>query len=233
MIRLIRINRDSNRKSNRLRAAVLGSNDGILSVSGLVIGVASANSSKLIVLTAGVAGIVAGALSMAAGEFISVSAERDNEKALINREKLELERNPQHELNELTHLYENKGLDRSTASRVAHELTKTDALAAHTDIELHINPNNLTNPWYAVSASAASYTSGALIPLIAIMLPLGSLTIPVTFIAVIIALTITGYASAIISGSSAKKAILRVVICGAAAMTITFIIGGLFRVAGI
>jgi VIT1/CCC1 family predicted Fe2+/Mn2+ transporter len=232
-MKLIHIKSSPNKKSNRLRAAVMGSNDGILSVSGLVIGVASANGSKIIILTAGVAGIVAGAISMAAGEFMSVSAERDNEKALIAKEKLELEQNPKYELEELTHLYENRGLDTATASRVAKQLTKADALGAHSDMELNINPNNLTNPWYAVSASAISYTSGALIPLIAIMLPFGVMTIPVTFVAVLIALTITGYISAKISGSHAAKAILRVVLSGAAAMVITFMIGKLFKIVGV
>jgi VIT1/CCC1 family predicted Fe2+/Mn2+ transporter len=233
MIKFAHLKKDSNKKSNRLRATVMGSNDGILSVSGLVIGVASASSSKIIILTAGLAGIVAGAISMAAGEYISVSAERDNERALINKEKEELEENPKYELDELTHLYQNRGLDTATSRKVAKELTKSDALGAHSDIELNINPNNLTNPWNAVRASAISYTSGALIPLIAIMLPLGVLTIPVTFIAVIVALTITGYVSAKISGSSAKKGILRVVLSGAAAMIITFLIGKLFRVVGV
>jgi VIT1/CCC1 family predicted Fe2+/Mn2+ transporter len=211
----------------------MGSNDGILSVSGLVIGVASANSSKLIILTAGVAGIVAGAISMAAGEYISVSAERDNEKALIAKEKLELDQNPAYELKELTHLYQDRGLDPKTALKVAKELTKIDALGAHSDIELKISPDNLTNPWYAVSASATSYTSGALIPLIAIMLPFGNYTIPVTFVAVIAALTTTGYISSKISGSNAKKSTLRVVLIGASAMIVTFIIGKLFKVVGL
>jgi VIT1/CCC1 family predicted Fe2+/Mn2+ transporter len=211
----------------------MGSNDGILSVSGLVIGVASATNSKILILTAGVAGIVAGAISMAAGEYISVSAERDNERALIAKEKLELEQKPEYELEELTHLYENRGIDHLTAKRVASELMKSDALGAHSEIELNINPNNLTNPWNAVSASALSYTSGALIPLIAIMLPLGVFSIPITFIAVLVALTITGYLSAKIGGSSVKKAILRVVLSGAAAMIITFLIGKLFRVVGV
>jgi VIT1/CCC1 family predicted Fe2+/Mn2+ transporter len=233
MVKFGQIKKDSNKKSNRLRAAVMGSNDGILSVSGLVIGVASANSAKLIILTAGAAGIVAGAISMAAGEYISVSAERDNEKALINKEKLELEQNPEDELKELAYLYEKRGIDRLTSLKVAKELMKSDALRAHSESELNINPNNLTNPWNAVGASAVSYTSGALIPLIAIMLPFGTLTIPITFFAVLAALTITGFISAKISGSSAKRAILRVVFCGAAAMVITFLIGKLFKVVGV
>jgi VIT1/CCC1 family predicted Fe2+/Mn2+ transporter len=233
MIKLPHIRSSSNAKSHRLRAAVMGANDGILSVSGLVVGVASANGSKLIVLTAGAAGIVAGAISMAASEYISVSAERDNEKALIAKEKLELERNPEHELKGLSHLYQNRGIDVKTALIVAKELTKKDALAAHSDIELYINPNNLTNPWYAVSASAVSYVSGALIPLIAILLPFGKYSIPITFVAVIVALTATGYMSSKISGSSAKNAIRRIVLIGAGAMTITFTIGKLFKVVGI
>jgi VIT1/CCC1 family predicted Fe2+/Mn2+ transporter len=232
MVKLIH-KHNSNRKSNRLRAAVMGSNDGILSISGLVIGVASANGSKIIILTAGLAGIVAGAISMAAGEYISVSAERDNEKALIKKEKLELEQNPEYELNELTNLYKVKGLSQSTAKEVAKELTETDVLTAHAETELNINMKNLTNPWYAVSASAVSYISGALIPLIAIILPLGKFTIPITFIAVVIALTITGFVSSKISGSSLKVSISRIVFIGIVAMLITYTIGRFFRIAGL
>jgi VIT1/CCC1 family predicted Fe2+/Mn2+ transporter len=232
MVKLIH-KHNSNRKSNRLRAAVMGSNDGILSISGLVIGVASANGSKIIILTAGLAGIVAGAISMAAGEYISVSAERDNEKALIKKEKLELGQNPEYELNELTNLYKVKGLSQSTAKEVAKELTETDVLTAHAETELNINMKNLTNPWYAVSASAVSYISGALIPLIAIILPLGKFTIPITFIAVVIALTITGFVSSKISGSSLKVSISRIVFIGIVAMLITYTIGRFFRIAGL
>jgi len=224
---------NKNKKSNRLRAAVMGSNDGILSISGLVIGIASAGGSKIFILTAGLAGIAAGAISMAAGEYISVSAERDNEQALLHKENLELRDRPQYELNELATLYKNRGLKPETALAVAKELTSTDALLAHSAMELNIDPQHLTNPWHSVFASALSYTSGATIPLIAIMLPTGALSIPLTFISVIFALILTGYISAKASGSNKIKSILRVVACGVIAMAITFSIGKLFKVAGI
>jgi VIT1/CCC1 family predicted Fe2+/Mn2+ transporter len=198
-----------------------------------VIGVASAGSSKIIILTAGIAGIVAGAMSMGVGEYLSVSTLRDNEEALIDKERHELEDNPKLELAELVSLYEDKGLDHKTALIVAKELTRVDVFATHADVELHIDPNNLTNPWHAVTASAESYIAGALIPLVAIMLPLGILSIPVTFVSVIVALTITGYTCARISGANIFKSTLRVVIGGAIAMSATYIIGRLFNIAGL
>jgi VIT1/CCC1 family predicted Fe2+/Mn2+ transporter len=210
-------------RSNWLRAAVLGANDGIVSTAGLVVGVAGATSSKIIILTAGLAGIIAGALSMAAGEYVSVSTQRDIEKALIEKERQELLDYPEEELAELASLYEAKGLQPSTALLVATELTNKDAFAAHVDVELHIDPNNLTNPWHAAYASAASFLVGALIPLGIIMLPLGSLTVFVTL----------GYLSARMGNSSVRTSIVRVVAGGVLAMAITYMIGRLFNVAGV
>ena len=220
-------------RSNWLRAAVLGANDGIVSTAGLVVGVAGATNSKLIILTAGLAGIVAGALSMAAGEYISVSTQRDIEKSLLAKERHELKHNPDEELAELATMYEAKGLGKETALLVAKELTKKDAFAAHADIELNIDPNNLTNPWHAAYASAASFLAGALIPVAVIMLPLGGLTVPVTFASVIVALFITGVMSAKAGGSDVKRSVIRVVIGGALAMIVTYGIGRLFNVAGV
>jgi len=219
-------------RSNWLRAAVLGADDGIVSIAGLVVGVAGATSSKLIILTAGLAGIIAGALSMAAGEYVSVSTQRDIEKALIEKERQELRDYPKEELAELASLYEAKGLQPSTALLVAAELTEKDAFAAHVDIELHIDPDNLTNPWHAAYASAASFLVGALIPLGVIMLPFGSLSIIVTFGSVIVALIITGYLSAKIGKASIRTSIIRVVAGGVLAMVITYMIGRLFNIAG-
>ncbi|MFZ3009407.1 MAG: VIT family protein [Candidatus Microsaccharimonas sp.] len=221
------------KKSNWLRAAVLGANDGIVSTAGLVVGVAGATDSKLIILTAGLAGIIAGALSMAAGEYVSVSTQRDIEKSLLEKERKELKDSPEYELAELASLYQAKGLSKQTALLVAKELTKKDAFAAHVDAELHIDPNDLTNPWSAAYASAASFLVGALIPVAVIMLPLGILTIPVTFGSVVVALVITGFLSAKTGGSNIRKSIIRVVIGGIAAMAITYIIGRLFNVSGI
>jgi len=221
------------RRSNWLRAAVLGANDGIVSTAGLVVGVAGATDSKLIILTAGLAGIVAGALSMAAGEYVSVSTQRDIEKALLEKERKELIDDPEGELAELATLYEAKGLKRATALLVADELTQKGAFAAHVDIELRIDPDNLTNPWHAAYASAASFLVGALIPVAVIMLPLGSLTVPVTFASVILSLVLTGYLSAKAGGANVKKSVWRVVIGGAIAMIVTYAIGRLFNISGV
>jgi len=224
---------DANSKSNWLRAAVLGANDGIVSIAGLVVGVAGATSSKSIILAAGLAGIIAGALSMAAGEYVSVSTQRDIELALLDKERQELIDFPKEELEELTTLYQAKGLSRETATLVANELTEKDAFAAHVDIELGIDPDDLTNPWHAAYASAAAFVSGSIIPMIAVLLPVGSLTVPLTFAAVILSLFITGGISAKVGGSDARKSIIRVVSGGVLAMIVTFVIGSLFNVTGI
>ena len=220
-------------KLNWLRAAVLGANDGIVSVSSIVVGVAGASNTPRFILTAGVAGLVAGALSMAVGEYVSVSTQRDSEKVMLDKERFELTHNPAEELEELAGIYEKKGLSKKTARAVAEELSAGDVFAAHFDAELGIDPNDLSNPWHAAYASAASFFFGALIPLIAIMLPPAFLRIPVTFFAVIVALTITGMLSANVGGANKVKAALRVVIGGIIAMTVTFGIGKLCGVVGI
>src|SRR6185369_6695619 len=160
----------SGQKLNWLRAAVLGANDGIVSVSSIVAGVAGASDSVGFILTAGIAGLVAGSLSMAVGEYVSVSTQRDTEKALLEKERYELEHEPDAELEELVSLYEAKGLRRTTAEVVAKELTEKDAFAAHVDAELGIDPHDLTNPWHAAIASAASFVAGGIVPLIAVAL---------------------------------------------------------------
>ncbi len=223
----------NDQKLNWLRAGVLGANDGIISEAGLVIGVASATSSHVIILTAGLAGIIAGAISMAAGEYVSVSSSRDSEKALLKLEEYELKHYPKEELEELTCIYENKGLSRKTALLVAKELTKHDPMKAHFDAELGIDPNNLTSPWHAAFASLIAFLSGAIIPLLAVIIPPVSLKIPVAFISVIIALILTGTISAKIGKANVLRAVIRVVIGGALAMAVTFGIGRLFNVAGL
>lgn len=218
---------------NSLRAAVLGANDGIVSVSSLVLGVAGAQASSNAILTAGVAGLVAGALSMAVGEYVSVSTQRDTEKALLEKERYELEHTPQHEESELASIYEAKGVSPETARQVARELTAHDAFAAHVDVELGLNPDALTNPWHAAYASAASFTLGSLIPLFAIMLPPEDMRVSITFVSVLVALIITGSLSAYAGGASKRVATVRVVFGGLLAMSITYGIGHLFGVAGI
>ncbi len=220
-------------KLNWLRAAVLGANDGIVSVSSVVVGVAGASNSTSFILTAGVAGLVAGALSMAVGEYVSVSTQRDTEKALLEKERMELETVPEAELEELVTIYQNKGLSRKTAEIVAQELTDHDAFAAHVEAELGIDPNDLTNPWHAAYASGLSFLAGAIIPLIAIVIPPASVRIPITFGAVIVALMITGSLSAYAGGANKTRATIRVVLGGVFAMIITIGIGKLFGVAGI
>lgn len=226
-------NDKAGKKSNWLRAAVLGANDGIVSTAGLVVGVAGASTNKTVILAAGIAGLSAGALSMAVGEFVSVSSQRDIEKALLEKERHELRYFPAEELEELTMLYEQRGLSRKTAEKVAKELTEKDAFAAHVDIELGIDPENLTNPWHAAIASAASFFVGALIPVIVIVVTPTAIRVPATFISVLIALVITGYLSAKVSDAEKLRAIVRVVVGGALAMGITYGIGLLFGVSGI
>lgn len=213
---------------NWLRAGVLGANDGIVSTAGLVVGVAGATSSKGAIFTAGLAGLVAGAISMALGEYISVSSQRDSESALLIRERRELRELPEEELAELAGIYEAKGLSARTAKQVAAELTAHDALRAHAEAELRINPDELTNPFHASAASAVSFFLGALLPLTAILLPPPGLRVIVTVVAVLAALAITGMIGAKIGGSSARLAVTRVVLGGAAGLALTYGIGSLF-----
>jgi VIT1/CCC1 family predicted Fe2+/Mn2+ transporter len=215
-------------KLNWLRAAVLGANDGIISLAALLVGIAGATSSTQALLVAGVAGILAGALSMAVGEYVSVSSQRDTERALFAKERRELELYPEAELEELTSLYEKKGLARETAELVAKELTAVDAFGTHAREELGLAPDELTNPWAAAVASALSFFAGAVIPLVAILLPPEAWRLPVEFGAVFVALAITGVLSARMSGAPMGKVTLRVVAGGILAMVVTFAIGKLF-----
>lgn len=220
-------------KLNWLRASVLGANDGIVSIAGLVLGVAGATNSPTAILTAGVAGVIAGAISMAAGEYVSVSSSRDTERALIKKEHKELREDPEGEMIELADIYQAKGLSRATALKVAEELTKHDAVAAHLDAELNIDPDDLTNPWHAAIASAISFFLGALIPILAITIPPQEYRVPVAFASVVVALALTGVSSAKIGGANPLRATLRVVVGGVIAMAVTYGIGRLFHVSGI
>lgn len=217
-----------NAKLNWLRAGVLGANDGIVSTAGLVVGVAAATVDRGPILTAGIAGLAAGAVSMALGEYVSVSTQRDTERALLMKERAELRELPEQELEELVDLYEAKGLSPATARLVAEELTEHDAFAAHADVELGIDPDDLTNPWQAAVSSAISFTIGALLPLIAILSTPPHLRIPVTFVAVLVALALTGSISARLGGARRGRAVARVVIGGAVAMVVTYVIGQAF-----
>ena len=218
---------------NWLRAAVLGANDGIVSTASVIVGVAGATNTRSFIVIAGVAALAAGALSMAVGEYVSVSTQRDTERALLKKEKLELETLPDEELEELTAIYERKGLSRLTAETVARELTAHDAFAAHVDAELHIDPHNLTNPFHAAYASGAAFLAGAVIPILAILFSPAPMRVPTTFFSVLIALIVTGTLSAHVGGAGKLKAAARVVLGGMLAMIITFGVGRLFGISGI
>jgi VIT1/CCC1 family predicted Fe2+/Mn2+ transporter len=216
---------------NWLRAAVLGANDGIVSVAGIVVGVAGATSERGPIFTAGLAGLVAGAVSMALGEYVSVSSQRDSEAATLAREERELAATPEQEEAELAAIYRGKGLSEQTARQVAAELTAHDALAAHIDAELHLDPDDLADPLEAAGASAASFLAGALLPLLAILLPPPAWRVPVTFFSVLVALGLAGLLSARLGGSSPRLAVTRVVLGGGAGLALTYAIGHLFGTA--
>jgi len=218
---------------NWLRAGVLGANDGIVSIASLVVGVAGVTTATPALLTAGIAGLVGGAISMALGEYVSVSSQRDTERALIAKERRELDEMPEAELDELTQLYRDRGLSDATARSVALELTAHDALSAHLEVELHIDQDDLVNPWHAALSSAIAFTLGALLPLLAILLPPPEWRIPVTFVAVLIALAVTGSVSAQLGGAAKGRATLRLVLGGALALVATWLIGTLLGTTGI
>ena len=212
-------------KLNWLRAGVLGANDGIVSTAALIFGVAGAAASHQTILLAGIAAVAAGALSMAVGEYVSVSTQRDLEAAELAIERAELAADPAYELEELTGLLEARGIDRDLAGRVAVELTEKDALAAHARVELGIDPNALTNPWAAAFASMLAFTAGGLIPLVAIVLAPRAIAVFVSGAAVLVALALTGALSATLGRAPLMPAIARTVGGGLLAMAITYGIG--------
>ncbi len=218
---------------NWLRAGVLGANDGIVSVAAIVVGVAGATPSVGAVATAGIAGLVGGAISMALGEYVSVSSQSDSQKALIEKERGELRDDPDGELEELTQLYEARGLSRATAVKVAAELTTKDALRAHLGMELNIDEEDVVSAWHAAGASAVAFLIGAILPLLAILLSPVGIRVPVTFVIVLVALALTGALGAWLGGGSIARATLRVVIGGAVALVATFIIGSLLHTGGV
>jgi VIT1/CCC1 family predicted Fe2+/Mn2+ transporter len=210
---------------NWLRAAVLGANDGIVSTAGVVMGVAGATDDSGTIVLAGIAALTAGALSMGAGEYVSVSTQRDSEKSILHLEATELRQMPDTEERELAKMYVEKGLSQETAARVARELTEHDALRAHADIEFGIDPDNLTNPWHAAWASMLAFTVGALLPLLIVAFVPPQTRILVTVLSVVAALALTGFASARIGLSPRLPAVLRNVGGGVLAMGVTYLIG--------
>ncbi|MBS43600.1 MAG: hypothetical protein CMH83_10655 [Nocardioides sp.] len=215
---------------NWLRAGVLGANDGIVSTAGIVVGVAGATTDRTAILVAGVAGLVAGAMSMAAGEYVSVSTQRDSELALLDKERRELEEEPEDELAELAGLYVRKGLDEDLARQVAVQLTEHDALGAHAEAELGIDPDDITSAWNAAWASMVSFTLGALLPLLTITLVVAQARVGVTFVAVALALALTGWTSARLGYGPPGRAVARNVLGGCFAMAVTYGVGSLLGV---
>lgn len=213
---------------NGLRAGVLGANDGIVSTAAVVVGVAGATSEVAPVLVAGMAALVGGAVSMALGEYVSVSSQRDSEHALIEKERRELAEAPDAEFTELVGLYEARGLSTETATRVAAELTASDALKAHLSVELNIDADDVVSPWTAAFASAVAFTVGALLPLLTILLLPVEVRVAATFAAVLLALAVTGYVAAWIGGARRGRAVVRMVVGGALALGATYLVGSLF-----
>jgi VIT1/CCC1 family predicted Fe2+/Mn2+ transporter len=217
---------------NWLRAGVLGANDGIVSVAAIAVGVAAATPDLSAIIPASSAALIGGALSMALGEYVSVSSQSDSERALIAKEREELRTMPEAELDELTGLYRAQGLSDETARLVAVELTERDALRAHLAVELNIDPDDIVSPWRAAAASAAAFVAGGILPFLTILLP-ESVRIPVTFLMVLIALALTGALGARIGGSPVARATMRVVVGGAIALAATFAIGALLNTSGV
>jgi len=218
---------DSGTRLNWLRAGVLGANDGIVSTAGVIVGVAGATTERGAILTAGIAALVAGALSMGVGEYVSVSTQRDTERALLEEERRELADEPDLELAELAGFYRAKGLDRELADQVAVQLTAHDALAAHAEVELQLDADNLTSPWHAAFASMGSFFVGALLPLVAAVVSSASWHVPLIVLFVVVALALTGVLSARLGGMTPGRQIARNVGGGMLAMVVTYAIGAL------
>lgn len=217
-------------RSNWLRAAVLGANDGIISISSLAIGVAAGSATRDPIVLATVAGLVAGALSMAAGEYVSVSSQTDTEKADIEREKKELKEMPEDELNILAQIYEKRGLKKDTAMKVAIELTEKDALGTHIRDELGINEITQANPIQAAIASGASFSVGGVLPLLTVLFAPVSGMEYWLYGFTIVFLVLLGVLAAKTGGSNIKKAILRITIWGTFAMGLSALVGYIFGV---
>jgi vacuolar iron transporter family protein len=208
-----------------LRAAVLGANDGIVSTASLLVGVAAANSSRGAVITAGFAALVAGAMSMAVGEYVSVSSQRDTERADLAKETRELATDPEGELAELTGIYVNRGLSRATAATVAAELTAHDALGAHTRDELGLTETLRARPLQAATYSAISFLAGAILPLVAVLVAPSGARIAAVSVTALICLAGSGALGAVLGGATVWRGALRVTIGGGLAMAATALIG--------
>lgn len=220
-------------RASWLRAAVLGADDAIVSTSSLMIRVAASTASRQSILVAGVAGLVAGAMSMAVGEYVSVSSQRDAELADIEIEKRELEKSPQAELKELAMIYNKRGLDKDLAMQVAQQLSARDRLGAHLRDELGIEDSSRARPLQAAVASAASFASFALAPIVALLIAPANFRIPTMAGLSLVSLASLGALGAYLGGAPVVRGAARVTVGGALAMAITAVIGRLFGVAGV
>ena len=216
---------DVSGRLNWLRAGVLGANDGIVSTAGVVMGVAGATDDSGTILIAGIAALTAGALSMGAGEYVSVSTQRDSERSILAMEEIELDQMPRTEQSELARMYRDKGLSKETAEKVAEELTAQDARRAHADIEFGIDPDALANPWHAALASMVAFTVGALLPLLVVAFVPGAARVVTTVLTVAVALAVAGAVSARLGYSPKLPAVVRNVAGGLLAMGVTYLIG--------
>lgn len=220
-----------NSRLNWLRAGVLGANDGIVSVSALILGVIATGVGHGAILASGIAATVAGAISMALGEFVSVSAQRDSERMVMERERLELLHTPEEERHEIAKILSDYGMSEETALRAATEIGHNDPFPAHLRIEYGIDAQDLTSPWHAAFSSAAAFTLGAILPLLMVVIaPQGNSTVGVIAVSsiTIIALAVTGYLSAAIAGTSRMRSVLRLVIGGTLGLALTYVAGALF-----
>ncbi|MEO8548135.1 MAG: VIT family protein [Sphingomicrobium sp.] len=214
---------------NWLRAGVLGANDGIVSIAAIIFGVAGASATHSTVMLAGIAAIAAGALSMAAGEYVSVATQRDLEVAELARQKADLERDPERELQVLARLFEQRGVEPRLAMEVSRQMSAKDALSVHARAELGIDPDAVANSWAAAFASLVAFTFGGLIPIVAMLLSSRAAEIWITGVAVVIAMALTGAVSARLGRMPLVPSVIRNVAGGLLAMAITY---GLGRVAG-
>jgi len=212
-------------KLNWLRAGVLGANDGIVSTSSIIFGVAGASASHATLVLAGIAAIAAGAMSMAVGEYVSVSSQRDLENAELAQERRQIETHPEAELHQLAAILQSRGIEHTLAREVAEQISARDAVAAHARVELGIDPEAVVNPWAAAVASMIAFTVGGLIPLLAMVLAPRSIEIWVSGAAVLIALGLSGWISARLGGASTLVGVVRTVGGGLLAMAITYGVG--------
>lgn len=217
-------------KLNWLRAGVLGANDGIVSVAGLVMGVAGAQADSRALMIAGMAGLISGALSMAGGEYVSVSTQADTERAALDAQRMRLRVQPAKELDALSRVYQHRGLSPLLAAQIAEELSEHDALSAHAETRLGIRADDLTNPWVAALSSFLAFALGAIIPLVLMLASPVDIRVAATIVGVELALSLTGYTSARLGGANPWRAVARNMLVGSLGMGATYLVGTLLAV---